>query len=184
MKPSTFDPTRLEVAAFTQAGATREGVLPLAGMNRLAGSSQAPADGLAGDVTWSVRGLWKQPAGGAAEMRIHLVAHATVHLSCQRCLQPMAQDLDVDRTIRFVPGEDQAAQLDEELEEDVLALARTLDLAELIEDELILALPIVPMHEACPQPLPSAAEVDADLTDAGEAPLHPFGALAALKKGA
>jgi len=183
MKPSGFDPTRLEVAAFTKAGTTREGVLPLAGMGRLAGSTQVAADGSAGDVTWSVQGLWKQSAGAAPEMRIRLVAHATVHLTCQRCLQPMAQDLGVDRTIRFVPGEDQAEQLDEELEEDVLALPRTLDLAELIEDELILALPIVPMHVACPQPLTSVGEVDADLSETEEAPANPFAVLAALRKG-
>ena len=60
------------------------------------------------------------------------------------------------RSIRFVHGADLAQQLDEESEEDVLALSAALDLRELIEDELILALPLVPRHDVCPQPLPQA----------------------------
>ena len=47
---------------------------------------------------------------------------------------------------------------------------------ELIEDELLLAMPIVPRHEVCPEPL--VATVD-ELPD-DPAP-NPFAALAALK---
>jgi uncharacterized protein len=36
----------------------------------------------------------------------------------------------------------------------VLALEPALDLKELVEDELLLALPLVPRHEVCPEPLP------------------------------
>lgn len=183
MKTSGFDARRLVIASFTQAQATLEGRWPLAGLARLGESTQPPADGSAGDVAWSVHGLWKQSVGRPAEMRIHLVARATVHLTCQRCLQPMPLTLDVDRTIRFVPGEDEAAQLDEELEEDVLALPRTLDLLSLVEDELILALPIVPMHETCPQPLSFNAEAATDSDTIEDERPNPFAALAALKSG-
>ena len=34
----------------------------------------------------------------------------------------------------------------------MLALSRALDLRELVEDELLLALPLVPRHEVCPEP--------------------------------
>ncbi|MFC3217232.1 hypothetical protein [Comamonas sp. JC664] len=43
-----------------------------------------------------------------------------------------------------------AAALDDESEEDVLVLAPQIDALELIEDELLMALPMVPMHEVCP----------------------------------
>jgi uncharacterized protein len=181
MKSSGFDPRRLEVTAFTKARALREGSLPLSAMERLTASTQAPADGQAGEIAWSVQGLWKQPASGAPEMRLHLSARASVHLTCQRCLQPMAQALEVGRTIRFVPGEDEAARLDEELEEDVLALPRLLDLVALIEDEMILALPIVPLHESCPQPLAFDGEAGADIVADEDGRPNPFAALAALK---
>ena len=69
----------------------------------------------------------------------------------------------------------EAAQLDEHSEDDVLALPQRLDLHELLEDELILALPIVPRHGVCPQALPLAAVPEA------EAAPNPFAALAALR---
>ena len=63
----------------------------------------------------------------------------------------------------------------------MLALTSTLDLQPLIEDELILALPLVPRHERCPQPLPMTAGED-ELA-ASQAPGKAFAALAALRRG-
>jgi uncharacterized protein len=63
----------------------------------------------------------------------------------------------------------------------VLALPRWLDLHELVEDELLLALPLVPMHGRCPQALPMAVGVEA-LETAAEAAPRPFAALAGLKR--
>jgi uncharacterized protein len=97
--------------------------------------------------------------------------------------------LQVDRRFRFVRTEAEAARLDEDSDDDVLVLEPRLDLAELLEDEFILALPIVPMHDSCPQPLltpaqpglrPGVAAQDANATQA-ERP-NPFAALAALRK--
>ena len=67
--------------------------------------------------------------------------------------------------------------MDAESEDDVLAISRSLDVPELLEDELLLALPLVPRHEVCPEPLPVPEEAPEE-----KAP-HPFAALAALKKG-
>jgi len=101
-----------------------------------------------------------------------------VPLECQRCLKAVAVPLATERSFLFVHGEDAAAQLDTDSEDDVLALTRALDLRELIEDELLLALPIVPRHEVCPVPL--VAPVD-DEGVVEEKP-NPFAALAALKR--
>jgi uncharacterized protein len=71
--------------------------------------------------------------------------------------------------------------------------SRQFDLVDLIEEELLLALPIVPSHEVCPavhDSLVSGASGPAGYTsdDAGEdePPVdekpHPFAALASLKK--
>jgi uncharacterized protein len=63
----------------------------------------------------------------------------------------------------------------------VLALTRHLDALELVEDELLLSLPLVPRHEVCPQPLPvTTAELPED-EDGDEERPNPFAALAALK---
>ena len=56
----------------------------------------------------------------------------------------------VERRIRFVDGEDAGGALDADSDDDVLALTPALDLHELVEDELLLALPLVPRHEVCP----------------------------------
>ena len=87
--------------------------------------------------------------------------------------------LAIERSFLFVHGEDAAAQLDTDSEDDVLALTRALDLRELIEDELLLALPLVPRHEVCPTPLLAPADGEAPVDDKP----NPFAALAALKRG-
>jgi uncharacterized protein len=178
------DPQRLDLRAFTRDAGSLQGELPLAALQRLApslltpeGDDADPIDPAATRVAWRAAGEQRPVRGGEPELWLHLQAGATVRLECQRCLQPMVQALSVDRHLRFVDGEDQAARLDEDSDDDVLALPPSLDLHALIEDELILALPLVPRHEACSQPLPmSAADAGAD----EEAP-HAFAALARLR---
>jgi uncharacterized protein len=184
MAAKLLNPARLDVAAYARARGSLAGSLPLASLPRLQHSTTTPADGLPGDCPWQAEGLFRQPAGDAPQLRLHLRASARVWLTCQRCLQPAVHELQVDRTVRFVPSEEEAARLDEESEEDVLALPQALDLPELIEDELILALPIVPRHEECPEPLswqPHALSAEAE--PAGAEPAHPFAALAKLRRG-
>lgn len=204
MKPRAFDPLKLDVAAFVASGMALTGHWPMAELSRLAASQwsatatadchdgSAPArSGMAptgADVTWSARGEQRRVTGGAPELWLHLQAQAEVWLSCQRCLQPFAQPIEVERRLRFVRDEAQAEALDAELDDDVLALTRSLDLRELVEDELLLALPLVPRHERCPAPLPmSAGELDdagddGDPDRADDARPNPFAALQALKR--
>lgn len=184
MTPVRFLPSRLDVAVFAKAQAALDGTLPWAEMPRLSEATIAPADG-GSAVSWQAQGLWRQPLGGSAEIRLRLLARATVWLTCQRCLEPVSETLEIDRTLRFVTGEDEAARLDEDSEEDVLALTRALDLPSLVEDELILALPLVPRHAVCPQRLPWPAAGDADAAPDRKEPegaAHPFAVLKALKR--
>lgn len=176
MKDKHPDPCALDVAAFCRQGGTLEGDWPLAGLERLASSFAAASDGA---VHWQATGELRPVTGGAPEPGLALRAGADVPLQCQRCLQPMTERLVVDRRFRFVATEELAAEIDEETDdEDVLALPARLDLRALVEDELILALPIVPRHDVCPLPLVLPPEA------ADEAPApHPFAALAALKAG-
>ena len=70
---------------------------------------------------------------------------------------------------------------DDECEEDLLAISREFNLLELIEDELLMAMPPVPMHDICPVQ-PKMTAVDADFEALGqEGKPNPFAALAALK---
>ncbi len=149
-----MDPSRLDVQVFARAGASLSGRWPQRTLQRLAEGLATPlADAAPADVTWDASGEERERRGAARETWLHLRAATCVRLQCQRCLMPMQQPLAVQRSFRFVAGEAEAERLDEESEDDVLALPRSLDLAALVEDELILALPIVPRHEACPEPL-------------------------------
>jgi uncharacterized protein len=170
MKDRSLDPRQLDVTRLAETGTAVEGVWTAADLPRLV--PDAPLEG-DGSVGWRVRGERRLPADGAPQDWLHLGASARVVQVCQRCLQPMVLTLDVDRWIRFVADESLAEQLDEDSEDDVFALpTRGLDLLTLVEDELILALPIVPRHEACPQPLELPPEAP---------PTNPFQVLERLR---
>ncbi len=181
------DARALDLRAFCRDAGELQGNLPLAALTRLAESLYEPP----GDarVNWQALGEERPVVGGEPERRLRLRAQGTVVLQCQRCLQSVPHVLTVDTRLRFVPGEDEAERLDEISEEDVLALLPRLDLQPLLEDELLLALPLVPRHEAeCPQPLPLAGDAG-DATDTSPATVgdgrpNPFAALAALRKPA
>ena len=176
-----FDPRRIDIEALCAAGAELAGEWPGAGFERLhegVAPDMAAPTVVPTPVTWSLAGR-QLPAAVAPELWLHLRARAGVVQTCQRCLQYFVLAVAIDRRLRFVHGEDDAARLDEESEDDVLALPPQLDLHELLEDELILALPVVPMHEDCPAPLWAAAAAPASATAAAAAAAapHPFAGL-------
>lgn len=179
------DARALDLRAFCRDAAALQGDLPVAALERLAQSLfEPPGDAR---LSWQAQGEERPVAGGEPGRWLHLRAQAPVVLQCQRCLQSVPHTLAVDTRLRFVPGEEAAERLDETSEEDVLALPPRLDLRPLIEDELLLALPLVPRHEGnCPQPLPLAADdglvAGADEPPHGDDRPNPFAALAALRK--
>lgn len=73
----------------------------------------------------------------------------TLNLFCQRCLTPMAYDFDLKIKLALVQNEEQAKRLKGF---DPLIANEETDLVELIEDELLLNLPIIPRHNTrdCP----------------------------------
>jgi uncharacterized protein len=180
MNSRTHDPVQLDVEAFANDAAEFEGEWPASEFERLRDAMHADAAGEAAQpIRWRARGERRTVRGEPAQIWLHLQASVDAGLECQRCLQLVRTRVEVDRSLRFVAGEDTAAALDADSDEDVLALNRALDLRELIEDELLLALPLVPRHESCPQPLRVPDSVEALEDDAP----HPFAALAALKGG-
>jgi len=176
-----IDPRRLDVAAFASAAGELAGEWPAERLPRLAAAGIDTDDGAPrAAIAWHAVGERRVLAGAGLQPSLAIDADTEVTLECQRCLQPMRLPLHAERRIFFVDGEDAAAALDAESEDDVLASTPALDLAELIEDELLLALPLVPRHERCPEPLPRAFVEDDPATDPAD---NPFAVLAALKRG-
>lgn len=170
------DPRRIDVDAACAQGWVLGGEPSLATLDRLLDPGVRAGSDL--PVAWSASFSERSVHAGRPEKRLHLTVSAQVARECQRCLQPVLLPLAIDRQMLFVDDEATAAELDADAEEDVLVASAQFDLMALVEDELLLALPIVPRHDACPAPLiaPSA--------DPPEAPqVHPFAALAALKRG-
>ena len=168
---------RLDVSAFAQSAGSLAGSERLASFPRIMDAS----DGTAPDtlVQWAVRGETRHGLPGQPQSWLHLDADARVPQECQRCLAPLQVHLRVERWFRFVDDEASALAQDETSEEDLLVLEPDFDLHALIEDELLLELPYVARHEACPtQPRMSAT--DPAFTAGPERP-NPFAALAALK---
>ncbi len=177
MSSRPFDPTRLDVESFAAEGAEFDGRWPLAGFARVCESAapeSPPSD--ADSVVWRARGERVGLRGGEHETWLHVAAETEVALQCQRCLAPVQVLLSMQRRFRFVHGEDAAAALDAVSDDDVLAMSRALDLRDLVEDELLLAMPLVPLHETCPAPLPIAPDESGDIERE-----NPFAALAGWK---
>jgi uncharacterized protein len=174
-----FDPRSIPVEAFAKQAGALQGEWPLAQFERLADAGQvAQEPGPDRQVRWQARGELRDVQGGERQVWLHLQVRAGLSLVCQRCLRPMPVAVEEERSFLFVHGEAAAEKLDAEIEEDVLATTRSLDLFGLVEDELLLALPLVPRHEpACPKPLVVAA----DAQEAGKV-VNPFAALASLKQ--
>ena len=179
MKPREFDPRRLDVKAFAKGGGQLAGSWPLSSFGRLADMVAAGDGGVVQTaVRWEAQGEETPVRRGAAEVWLQLQAEAALPLVCQRCLTAYPHAMAVHARILFVADEQTAAEIDADAEFDVLVFSKELDLHDLVEDELLLDLPLVPRHEVCPAALvtPAAEEPEA-------AREHPFAALAGLKAG-
>jgi uncharacterized protein len=113
--------------------------------------------------------------------RLSLKVQARLHLTCQRCLQAMLFNADeramfeVGLASRAESGSgDIGEQADLEQPEELL-VEDEFDLAGLIEDQLILAVPYVPRHEFCETTAPASS----DETDTEK--VSPFRVLGGLK---
>jgi uncharacterized protein len=175
-----FDARRLDVRRFAAEGAALQGEDRLAGYARL--TAETGGRGGENPVRWRAWGEMLNPAHVSPQVWLHLEAGTTLPLVCQRCLGPVEVDVSVQRSFRFVPDEATAAAEDDEAEEDVLAESRSFDLAELLEDELLMEMPVAPRHEVCPEALPTSAG-DAEFEAAQAQRENPFAVLGRLKGG-
>lgn len=176
-----FSATRLDVRAFAQAEGHLQGQAPLSAFKRLAEDAQ-PHGGAQPEVRWQAEGEFVPETGGAGQVWLHVTAEVNLPMVCQRCLTAASIPLLVDRSFRFVANEALAEQEDDDSEEDVLALSREFDLLELIEDELLMEVPVVPRHDVCPVPVKLESS-DADFEQASEQKENPFAVLRSLDVG-
>jgi uncharacterized protein len=168
----------LDVKAFATNQSTLSGEVDLHSMPRLRSDC---AEEIAGKATWSAQGELRQASDGHDAAWMHLQAKTEVPLTCQRCLKTVMQTLEVDRSFRFVKDEATAEDQDDESEEDLLVVSKDFDLLALVEDELLMALPLVPMHAGC-QSEHEPTSKDDSAADKDAKP-NPFAVLATMRLG-
>jgi len=181
---SPWNPARLDAVAFARAQGRVSGRLALSALSRLTEDlhDRALVD-VASPVEWALSGELRPGAEGTdPDAWLHLQATASVPLTCQRCLGPVQTPLSVDRWFRMVADEAAAEAQDDDCEEDLLALEPLPNMVDVLEDEFIMGLPLVPMHDDCPQDLVNPAEDRTSPEVEPEKKPHPFAALAGLKK--
>lgn len=174
-------PTRhLDARAFARSGGRLRGRATLSDFPRVANDC---VDGGSGKVvTWSASGELRSSADNPPQVLLHLQVDAVMPLTCQRCLEPVATTIAVDQSFRFVPDEDAADAQDDDSAEDLLVESAQFDLRELVEDELVLAMPLIPSHEVCPT-APRLSASDPGFDEASVPKPNAFAVLGQLKTG-
>ena len=119
---------------------------------------------------------------GTKLLRLHI--KTTLQLSCQRCLDPLILDVELTPELALAASEEAAARLPERY--DPLLCTQPLSPLELLEDELLLALPQVPRHADAADCGPLWQQVNRSALGPEESAQHthkPFAALSSLLKG-
>lgn len=127
---------------FASAGATQEGAWRLRDFPRL-------RDMLAsdhGEVAYALQGV--RDERGRPSLRISV--RGALPLRCQRCLEPMRLEVDSQALLVLAQtlAEIHAEPADAQAPDRVVA-GKEMPVRDLIEDELILAVPYAPRHEHC-----------------------------------
>ncbi|WP_206999622.1 DUF177 domain-containing protein [Trinickia mobilis] len=199
-KPAgAVNPRDFDVFEFARSGRQAAGAVRVSQLPRMLNEVPEEVPDRDTAFTWQAEGSTQpelQDDGTEGQQPyLRIAVHGSAWLECQRCLAPYEQAFDIDATYRLVATEEEADEfpLDDD-EVEVIVGSRQFDLVDLIEEELLLALPLVPKHDVCPQVHESlvsgvgGAEDDEGGEDQGEADgesgkPNPFAALEALKHG-
>jgi len=174
--PELLDPRK----AAAQGEAYR-GDVPLAGLSRLASlvetgqlsASQGPGGGQA-----AYRLEFQRDESGRAVVEGSV--RGQLRLRCQRCTEGYDLAVDAGFKLAVVEGLDEAERLPPEYDPLLLEepLIRPRDL---IEDELILAVPTIPRHAEGACKMPQVGSAGAERADGPDERPNPFAPLASLK---
>jgi uncharacterized protein len=102
-----------------------------------------------GNVEWALQGGMH----ALGHPLLQLSVKAEVKLMCQRCLTPFAFAVESQVALVLAADEEAADELEDKLadeELDVIAGSKNMNVLELVEDEVLLGIPLSPKHERCP----------------------------------
>jgi uncharacterized protein len=125
-----------DLEALGARAAVLSGELPLARFARLVDLLHSDRGSVRATLSFRQRGGW---------LGLSLTYETVVELTCQRCLEPLEQPLSATVEIALVEADAMGPHVPKGIE-PVVAEGGRLNPAQLIEDELIVALPLVPKH--------------------------------------
>ena len=133
-------PESVDFLKQVEKNASFEGTWPVAGFERL-------AEAICNDQGEVTARLKFGTRAGTHCLDGHV--QADLELRCERCLDPVKQHIESSFRFGLIASEDEAELLPKEFE-PLLVSDSGLSLVDLVEDELLLSLPLVARHdEAC-----------------------------------
>ena len=98
-------------------------------------------------LDWQVATWLDDTAAGHTAYRLRVKIRTALHLECQRCLEGFWQKIDISAQFVLLESHQEVEDFPiDNFVEDALIQSDTFDLMALIEDEVLLALPLVPKH--------------------------------------
>lgn len=163
-------PDRLDLYAMAEAGRELRGRIDLASLERVLPLLSSPDGAL--QVTLE---LGKSHDG---TRYLSGTIEGTLSLQCQRCLESMAYPLEVSFQLGLVHSQEEMGKLPDRFE-PLLVSQEPARVADLVSDEVLLTLPIVPVHTDMKQC--RELTIDYQTPNAGQRE-NPFAVLAQLKQ--
>ncbi len=164
-------PREVSPLKYADQGRTLSGVIALSQLPRVMGVIE---DGHDGDVEIELE-------FSCDEQRQRLLKGklgASVSLLCQRCLEPVRLPVRSEFTLGMVLNDEQARNLPKSYE-PLMVEPEHLDLYDVVEEELLLSLPMFAYHEQCQTQM--GKTVDAEEVELTKKP-NPFSVLSVLKQ--
>ena len=127
---------------FAATGAALDGVWPLADFPRLRPSLLSDV----GAIEYSLKGV----SDAQDRPALQLTIRGALQLRCQRCLAPLEFPLRIEAVLALARSQAEIDALPVEAEgPDWIVAGKGMEVHDLLEDELLLAVPYAPRHEHC-----------------------------------
>ncbi len=131
-------PTHIDPRKLALQGYCLDGEVAIGGLPRLATSVLRICGPVLASIKFELDETKARIAKGSAK--------ASVEVVCQRCLDPVQIDLCAEFGLQIIRSEDQESRVAKNYESWIVA-ERIANLSQVLEDEILLALPLVNYHE-------------------------------------
>jgi uncharacterized protein len=135
----------IDAFSFCQQQERREGNILIADLHRLSNECANTA----GSLAWSLEGGTNR----LGYAKLVLTVSGKVQLMCQRCLTIFAFEIDSEQELILAKNEENADEIEALIEDDeidVVVGSKSFNIMDLIEDDVLLAIPQSPKHAVCP----------------------------------